>query len=163
MKGEPFYGSLSSLPQEEIGALDFFGLKATLDVPIIVGGNFWGLIGFDDVKKDRTWSEAEVDSLKAAAGILSAAIQRQLNDEAIHQLNAELEQRVRQRTSELEYANRELESFAYSVSHDLRSPLRGIDGYSRLLLDDFGELLDPQGREYLENVRKLPPRWSADR
>ncbi len=92
--------------------------------------------------------------MKAAAGILSAAIQRQLNDEAIRQLNAELEQRVRLRTTELETANRELESFAYSVSHDLRTPLRGIDGYSRLLLDDFNAVLDDQGRVYLDNVRR---------
>ncbi len=154
LNGEPYYGSLSSMPPEEIEVLKFYDLKATLDVPINVGNSFWGFIGFDDVKNDRAWSEAEVDSLKAAAGILSAAIQRQMNDEAIRQLNAELEQRVRLRTSELENANSELESFAYSVSHDLRTPLRGIDGYSRLLLDEFGSLLDRQGREYLENVRK---------
>jgi PAS domain S-box-containing protein len=154
LQGEPYYGSINSLPPEEVEVIKFYDLKASLDVPIIIGKSFWGFIGFDDLRHEREWSEAEVDSLKAAAGILSAAIQRQLNDEAIRQLNAELEQRVRLRTTELETANRELESFAYSVSHDLRTPLRGIDGYSRLLLDDFNSVLDDQGREYLDNVRK---------
>ncbi len=154
LHGEPYYGSINSLPPEEIEVIKFFDLKASLDVPIILGNSFWGFIGFDDLRNEREWSEAEVDSLKAAAGILSAAIQRQFNDEAIRQLNAELEQRVRVRTAELETANRELESFAYSVSHDLRTPLRGIDGYSRLLLEDFNDVLADQGRTYLENVRK---------
>jgi PAS domain S-box-containing protein len=154
LHGEPYYGTITSFPPEEVEVLKFFGIKATMDVPIIIGNSFWGLIGFNDVRNERDWSEAEVDSLKAAAGILSAAIQRQLNDEAIRQLNAELEQRVRLRTAELESANRELESFAYSVSHDLRTPLRGIDGYSRLLLEDFNVVLDEQGREYLDNVRR---------
>jgi PAS domain S-box-containing protein len=160
LHGEPYYGSLASLPEEEAEVIKFYDLKATLDVPIIIANSFWGFIGFDDVQNEREWSEAEVDSLKAAAGILSAAIQRQMNDEAIRQLNAELEQRVRLRTSELETANRELESFAYSVSHDLRTPLRGIDGYSRLLLEDFYAVLDEQGRTYLDNVRKATSQMS---
>jgi PAS domain S-box-containing protein len=154
LHGEPYYGSINSFPPEEVEVIKFYDLKSALDVPILVGNSFWGFIGFDDLRNEREWSEAEVDSLKAAAGILSAAIQRQLNDEAIRQLNAELEQRVRLRTAELETANRELESFAYSVSHDLRTPLRGIDGYSRLLLDDFNAVLDDQGRVYLDNVRR---------
>jgi light-regulated signal transduction histidine kinase (bacteriophytochrome) len=154
LHSQPFYGSLRTFPPEEVGVLEFFHIKASMDVPITIGNSFWGFIGFDDTRNVRDWSEAEVDSLKAAAGILSAAIQRQLNDQAILQLNADLEQRVRLRTAELETANRELESFAYSVSHDLRAPLRGIDGYSRLLLDDYQAVLDDQGREYLGNVRQ---------
>ena len=71
----------------------------------------------------------------------------------MHALNAELEQRVADRTAQLEAANRELEAFTYSVSHDLRSPLRSIDGFSLALSEDYREQLDEQGHHYLERVR----------
>ncbi len=67
--------------------------------------------------------------------------------------NARLEQRVKERTAELEQARSEMEAFTYSVSHDLRAPLRSMDGFSRILLDDYGERLDETGREYLHRVR----------
>lgn len=71
----------------------------------------------------------------------------------VRQLNAELEQRVEQRTRALAAANRELESFSYSVSHDLRAPLRTVDGFSQILLDEYAAKLDETGRGYLERVR----------
>jgi PAS domain S-box-containing protein len=65
-----------------------------------------------------------------------------------------VEEQVRQRTAELAAANQALETFSYSVSHDLKAPLRGIDGYSRLLLADYGDRLDEEGRLFLNNVRQ---------
>jgi PAS domain S-box-containing protein len=90
-------------------------------------------------------------------GVVGVAIdvteQRRAEDE-VRRLNAELELRVQKRTTQLEAANRELETFTYSVSHDLKAPLRGIDGYSKLLLDAYGEHLDEDGRYFLNNVRR---------
>ncbi|WP_018410669.1 PAS domain-containing sensor histidine kinase [Methyloversatilis thermotolerans] len=68
-------------------------------------------------------------------------------------LNQQLETRVRERTAELLNAMRELESFSYSVSHDLAAPLRGIDGFSRMIEEDYADRLDDQGRDYLRRIR----------
>jgi len=70
----------------------------------------------------------------------------------VHDMNIELESRVMKRTWELEESNKELESFSYSVSHDLRAPLRSIDGFSNKILKDYGHLMDEQGRDYFSRV-----------
>lgn len=73
--------------------------------------------------------------------------------EEIQRLNADLERKVIERTSELESVNRELEAFSYSVSHDLRAPLRTIDGFSQAILEDCADRLDDQGRGHLYRIR----------
>jgi len=85
--------------------------------------------------------------------VLRDVTERRHQLQQIQKLNAELEQRVLERTAALEQANRELEAFSYSVAHDLRAPLRGIDGFSQMLIEKYAPHLDAEGVGYLNRVR----------
>ncbi len=95
------------------------------------------------------WPGLEDKHLVAIIEDISA---RRCAEEEVRLLNATLERRVAERTQELQAANQELESFAYAVSHDLRAPLRAMDGFSRALLEDCAPALDAEGRGYLDQI-----------
>ncbi|MGB8984901.1 MAG: ATP-binding protein, partial [Anaerolineales bacterium] len=94
--------------------------------------------------------------LLASAAIRDVTRRKQIEDD-VQRLNEELKQRAGQ----LEAANKELEAFSYSVSHDLRAPLRSIDGFSHVLLEDYSEQLPREGRDYLERVRAAAQRMAV--
>jgi PAS domain S-box-containing protein len=119
-------------------------------------------VGWEDVSDypaGKKYGEVNVSPVLDANGNCTHLIgtvhditDRKLAEAEIHQLNAELEERVRQRTAQLETANKELESFSYSVSHDLRAPLRAISGFSEIISRRHRDSLNEEGRHYIDNI-----------
>jgi PAS domain S-box-containing protein len=108
---------------------------------------------------EGAWIEVSATPLRDKDGVLRGAVaafrdvsRRKADEGEIHKLNNELEQRVTERTAQLQAANKELESFSYSVSHDLRAPLRHIAGFSQMMIEEYGATLDSGARHYLDRI-----------
>jgi light-regulated signal transduction histidine kinase (bacteriophytochrome) len=140
-----------------------FQVRANLVVPLLQGHNLWGLLCIHQCRAPRQWQETEIEFVNQIADHLGVALQHaellaDLRAEIIERQQAEqraqeLNQGLQQAIIELKAVNKELEAFSYSVSHDLRAPLRSIDGFSQALLEDCLDQLDATGQDYLRRIR----------
>ena len=136
------------------------GLKSALGFPILQGDAVIGVVDFLAAESEAPDREL-IDAFAMIGRQIGLFLQRRKAEEEVRMLNAELEERVQQRTAQLEESNRELEAFSYSVSHDLRAPLRSVDGFSQALVEDFGAELPAEARRYLGLVRDGAQRMGA--
>lgn len=144
---------MAAANEKELKILRAFGLRSLIVAPMITRGQRIGALTLVNAKKSLQYS---ADDLVMAQELAARAATAVDNARLYHQtkhLNQELEKRVQQRTMQLEAANSELEAFAYSVSHDLRAPLRAMDGFSRILLEDYVAAMPEDAAFYLRRIR----------
>lgn len=151
-----------------IKVLSQFQVRANLVVPLLQGRHLWGLLCIHQCRAPRQWQDMEIEFVQQIANHLAVALQ---HTELLAELRAEITERqqaeqraqelnqgLQQAIIELRAVNHELEAFSYSVSHDLRTPLRSIDGFSQALLEDCLDQLDSNGQGYLQRIRSAAQR-----
>ena len=126
--------------------------RSELALPLITRGECLGGLSVQSTRQEA-FAASDVATLQAMADQLANALMNARLYDEVQRYATRLEDLVAEQTSELRAVNKELEAFAYSVSHDLRAPLRSIDGFGQALLEDYGSKLDGMGAEYLRRMR----------
>jgi PAS domain S-box-containing protein len=140
-------GDLLDIPEEPIQTKKGERWLHTKKIPVILNESKF-LVGISEDITEKREYESQLIKLNAE---LEAKIEERTKE--IAELNRDLEKKVLDRTEQLTSVNKELESFSYSVSHDLRAPLRAINGYAKMIEEDYGKLMDDEGKRLLSNVQ----------
>jgi PAS domain S-box-containing protein len=147
------HNDYESLPHRKGLPEGHAALIRELTTPILRKGQIVAVLGVGN--KAQGYTSRDVELVSYFADVAWEIAERKKAQEELQRLNEELEGRVRQRTAQLEAANKELESFSYSASHDLRAPLRSIDGFGLALLEEYTDRpLDETGVDYLKRIRR---------
>ena len=159
-RGELQLIDVEALPRSpEAEALLASGVHVYLVVPMIAGAELIGALSFGGPA--GPFSSEQVSIASEVAAQMAIAIAQARLSERVKRQAMELEQRVQERTRELEAANQELDAFSYSISHDLRAPLRAMQGFTEALLEDYGEHLDSTGLNYAQRIVAASHRMDA--
>jgi two-component system, chemotaxis family, CheB/CheR fusion protein len=140
---------IPTTPDERTELVKSYGINAYCCHPLLgPGGKVIGTLSFGTCNRE-TFGEADLSLMKAVADQVAAAMIRMRSEADVLKLSEDMATR----NVELESVNKELESFIYSISHDLRAPLRSMGGFARIMIEDYFDSLDDQGRDYLGRIR----------
>lgn len=153
--------------EEHARMIESLGFQSAIVVPMAIHDETIGVIIFVGAESGLRYRQEDVAVALQIAGRAAVAVEnarlfaareeeigvRRAAEAQVRELNENLERLVAERTRELTASNQELEAFCYSVSHDLRSPLRSVDGFSKAILEDYGDRLDAEGRGFVDRVR----------